>query len=133
MTFSVNNSPFAGQEGDYVTSRQIRDRLMRELETNVALRVEEGDSAEKFLVSGRGELHLGILIETMRREGYEFQVSQPQVIYREINGKPCEPFEYLVLDVPEAAVGSCIERLGQRKGEMKDIAALNVSASARAR
>ena len=121
MTLSVNNSPFAGQEGDYVTSRQIRDRLMRELETNVALRVEDGDSAEKFLVSGRGELHLGILIETMRREGYEFQVSQPQVIYREINGKPCEPYEYLVLDVPEAAVGSCIERLGQRKGEMKDM------------
>ena len=121
MTFSVNNSPFAGQEGDFVTSRQIRDRLMRELETNVALRVEQGDSAEKFLVSGRGELHLGILIETMRREGYEFQVSQPQVIYREINGKPCEPYEYLVLDVPEAAVGSCIERLGQRKGEMKDM------------
>ncbi|MEL6496264.1 MAG: translational GTPase TypA [Cyanobacteria bacterium J06623_7] len=121
MTFSVNNSPFAGQEGDYVTSRQIRDRLMRELETNVALRVEDGDSAEKFLVSGRGELHLGILIETMRREGYEFQVSQPQVIYREVKGKPCEPYEYLVLDVPEAAVGSCIERLGQRKGEMKDM------------
>ena len=121
MTFSVNNSPFAGQEGNFVTSRQIRDRLMRELETNVALRVEDGDSAEKFLVSGRGELHLGILIETMRREGYEFQVSQPQVIYREIKGKPCEPYEYLVLDVPEAAVGSCIERLGQRKGEMKDM------------
>ena len=121
MTFSVNNSPFAGQEGDYVTSRQLRDRLMRELETNVALRVEDGDSAEKFLVSGRGELHLGILIETMRREGYEFQVSQPQVIYREVNGKPCEPYEYLVLDVPEAAVGSCIERLGQRKGEMQDM------------
>ena len=121
MTFSVNNSPFAGQEGTYVTSRQIRDRLMRELETNVALRVETGDSAEKFLVSGRGELHLGILIETMRREGYEFQVSQPQVIYREINGKPCEPYEYLVLDVPEASVGSCIERLGQRKGEMMDM------------
>ncbi len=121
MTFSVNNSPFAGQEGDYVTSRQIRDRLMRELETNVALRVEPGDSAEQFLVSGRGELHLGILIETMRREGYEFQVSQPQVIYREINGTPCEPFEYLVLDVPETAVGSCIERLGQRKGEMQDM------------
>ncbi|WP_319420807.1 translational GTPase TypA [Pleurocapsa sp. FMAR1] len=121
MTFSVNNSPFAGQEGNFVTSRQIRDRLMRELETNVALRVEDGESAEQFLVSGRGELHLGILIETMRREGYEFQVSQPQVIYREVNGKPCEPFEYLVLDVPEAAVGSCIERLGQRKGEMKDM------------
>ena len=121
MTFSVNNSPFAGQEGTYVTSRQLRDRFDRELETNVALRVEDGESAEQFLVSGRGELHLGILIETMRREGYEFQVSQPQVIYREINGKPCEPYEYLVLDVPEAAVGSCIERLGQRKGEMKDM------------
>jgi GTP-binding protein len=123
MTFSVNNSPFAGLEGSFVTSRQIRDRLMRELETNVALRVEDGESAEQFLVSGRGELHLGILIETMRREGYEFQVSQPQVIYREIKGKSCEPFEYLVLDVPEAAVGSCIERLGQRKGEMKDMQA----------
>jgi len=121
MTFSVNDSPFAGQEGKFVTSRQIRDRLMRELETNVALRVEDGDSAEKFLVSGRGELHLGILIETMRREGFEFQVSQPQVIYREVNGQPCEPFEYLVLDVPEEAVGSCIERLGQRKGEMQDM------------
>lgn len=121
MTFSVNDSPFAGQEGTYVTSRQIRDRLMRELETNVALRVEEMDSPDKFAVSGRGELHLGILIETMRREGYEFQVSQPQVIYREIKGQPCEPFEYLVLDVPEAAVGGCIERLGQRKGEMQDM------------
>ncbi|HHP7230197.1 MAG TPA: translational GTPase TypA [Xenococcaceae cyanobacterium] len=123
MTFSVNNSPFAGLEGSYVTSRQIRDRLNRELETNVALRIEDGESAEQFLVSGRGELHLGILIETMRREGYEFQVSQPQVIYREINGQPCEPYEYLVLDVPEDAVGSCIERLGQRKGEMQDMQA----------
>ena len=121
MTFSVNNSPFAGQEGTYVTSRQLRDRFDRELETNVALRVEDGESAEQFLVSGRGELHLGILIETMRREGYEFQVSQPQVIYREIKGQPCEPYEYLVLDVPEEAVGSCIERLGQRKGEMQDM------------
>jgi GTP-binding protein len=121
MTFSVNDSPFAGQEGTFVTSRQLRDRLFRELETNVALRVEESDSAEKFLVSGRGELHLGILIETMRREGYEFQVSQPQVIYREVKGQPCEPFEYLVLDVPEEAVGSSIERLGQRKGEMQDM------------
>jgi GTP-binding protein len=117
----VNDSPFAGQEGDYVTSRQLRDRFMRELETNVALRVEETDSPDKFLVSGRGELHLGILIETMRREGYEFQVSQPQVIYREVNGQPCEPFEYLVLDVPEEAVGSCIESLGQRKGEMQNM------------
>ena len=121
MTFSVNDSPFAGQEGTYVTSRQLRDRLLRELETNVALRVEDTDSPDKFSVSGRGELHLGILIETMRREGYEFQVSQPQVIYREVNGQPCEPFEYLVLDVPEEGVGSCIERLGQRKGEMQDM------------
>lgn len=121
MTFSVNDSPFAGQEGTFVTSRQLRDRLFRELETNVALRVEETDSPDKFLVSGRGELHLGILIETMRREGYEFQVSQPQVIYREVSGKPCEPYECLVLDVPEESVGGCIERLGQRKGEMQDM------------
>jgi GTP-binding protein len=121
MTFSVNDSPFAGKEGSYVTSRQVRDRLFRELETNVALRVEETDSPDKFLVSGRGELHLGILIETMRREGYEFQVSQPQVIYREVNGQPCEPYECLVLDVPEEGVGNCIERLGQRRGEMQDM------------
>lgn len=121
MTFSVNDSPFAGQEGKLVTSRQVRDRLFRELETNVALRVEETDTPEKFSVCGRGELHLGILIENMRREGYEFQVAQPQVIYREVNGQPCEPFECLVLDVPEEAVGSCIERLGQRKGEMQDM------------
>ena len=121
MTFCVNDSPFAGQEGQFVTSRQIRDRLMRELETNVALRVEEADSPDRFAVSGRGELHLGILIENMRREGYEFQVSQPQVIYREVSGQPCEPFEYLVLDVPEDGVGGCIERLGQRKGEMQDM------------
>ena len=121
MTFSVNNSPFAGLEGTFVTSRQIRDRFNRELETNVALRVEDGESGDQFLVSGRGELHLGILIETMRREGFEFQVAQPQVIYREINGQPCEPYELLVLDVPEDAVGSCIERLGQRKGEMQDM------------
>jgi GTP-binding protein len=121
MTFSVNDSPFAGQEGTYVTSRQVRDRLMRELETNVALRVEETDSPDKFAVSGRGELHLGILIENMRREGYEFQVSQPQVIYREVSGQPCEPYEYLVLDVPEEAVGSCMERLGQRRAEMQDM------------
>ncbi|MEB3272199.1 MAG: translational GTPase TypA [Prochlorothrix sp.] len=121
MTFCVNDSPFAGQEGDYVTSRQVRDRLMRELETNVALRVEQGDTPEKFLVSGRGEMHLGILIETMRREGYEFQVSQPQVIYREINGQPCEPFEQLILDVTEESMGGCIERLGQRRGEMQNM------------
>jgi GTP-binding protein len=121
MTFAVNDSPFAGQEGNFVTSRQIRDRLMRELETNVALRVEETDSPDKFAVSGRGELHLGILIETMRREGYEFQVSQPQVIYREVSGHPCEPYELLVLDVPEEGVGGCMERLGQRRGEMQDM------------
>ncbi|NEP82402.1 MAG: translational GTPase TypA, partial [Okeania sp. SIO3B3] len=121
MTFSVNDSPFAGKEGKFVTSRQVRDRLMRELETNVALRVEETDSPEKFSVSGRGELHLGILIETMRREGYEFQVAQPQVIYREVSGQPCEPFELLVMDVPEDAVGGCIERIGQRKGEMQNM------------
>jgi GTP-binding protein len=121
MTFSVNDSPFAGQEGTMVTSRQVRDRLIRELETNVALRVEDTDSPDKLLVSGRGELHLGILIETMRREGYEFQVSQPQVIYREVSGQPCEPYECLVLDVPQEASGGCIERLGQRKGEMQDM------------
>lgn len=129
MTFSVNDSPFAGREGKFVTSRQIRDRLFRELETNVALRVEDANSPEKFLVSGRGELHLGILIETMRREGYEFQVSQPQVIYREVDGQSCEPYELLVLDLPEDSVGSCIERLGQRKAEMQD---MHISANGRA-
>jgi GTP-binding protein len=121
MTFWVNDSPFAGKEGKFVTSRQIRDRLMRELQTNVALRVEETDSPDKFLVSGRGELHLGILIETMRREGFEFQVSQPQVIYREINGQNCEPYEYLVIDVPEDAQGGVIDRLNQRRGEMQNM------------
>ncbi len=121
MTFCVNDSPFAGREGKFVTSRQLRDRLMRELETNVALRVEPTDSPDRFAVSGRGELHLGILIETMRREGYEFQVSQPQVIFREVNGQPCEPFEQLVLDVPEGAAGGCIERLGQRRAEMQNM------------
>jgi GTP-binding protein len=121
MTFVVNDSPFAGQEGSFVTSRQLRDRLMRELETNVALRVEPTDSPDRFSVSGRGELHLGILIETMRREGYEFQVSQPQVIYREVNGQPCEPYELLLLDVPEPGVGGCMERLGQRRGELQDM------------
>lgn len=121
MTFCVNDSPFAGTEGKNVTSRQVRDRLFRELETNVALRVDETDEADKFAVAGRGELHLGILIENMRREGFEFQVSQPQVIYREVGGQKCEPFELLALDVPEESVGGCIERLGQRKGEMQDM------------
>lgn len=124
MTFCVNDSPFAGKEGKFVTSRQLRDRLMRELETNVALRVEETDSPDRFQVSGRGELHLGILIETMRREGYEFQVSQPQVIFREVNGQPCEPYETLVMDVPEDAVGSVIEKLGTRKAEMQNMEAV---------
>jgi GTP-binding protein len=125
MTFCVNDSPFAGQEGKLVTSRQVRDRLFKELDTNVALRVEETDSPDRLAVSGRGELHLGILIETMRREGYEFQVSQPQVIYREINGQKCEPYELLALDVPEEAVGGCVERLGQRKAEMQNMMASN--------
>jgi GTP-binding protein len=121
VMIGVNDSPFAGQEGTFVTSRQLRERLMRELETNVALRVEETDSPDRFLVSGRGELHLGILLETMRREGYEFQVGQPKVIFREVNGQPYEPYECLVLDVPEATVGACIERLGQRRGEMQNM------------
>jgi GTP-binding protein len=121
MTFCVNDSPFAGKEGKFVTSRQLRDRLQKELLTNVALRVVDTDSPDRFAVSGRGELHLGILIETMRREGYEFQVSQPQVIFRTIDGTPCEPFETLVLDVPEEAVGGCIERLGVRRGEMQNM------------
>jgi GTP-binding protein len=118
MTFMVNDSPFAGKEGKLVTSRQVRDRLQRELLTNVALRFEDTDSPDRWLVSGRGELHLGILIETMRREGYEFQVSQPQVIFREIDGIPHEPYEMLVIDVPEPSVGACIEKLGSRKAEM---------------
>ena len=121
MTFVVNDSPFAGKEGKFVTSRQVRDRLNKELLTNVALRVEDTDSPDRWSVSGRGELHLGILIETMRREGYEFQVSQPQVIFRTIDGTPSEPFETLVLDVPEEAVGACIEKLGIRKAEMQNM------------
>ncbi|MFM8975264.1 MAG: translational GTPase TypA, partial [Vulcanococcus sp.] len=125
MTFVVNDSPFAGKEGKFVTSRQVRDRLQKELLTNVALRVEDTDSPDRWAVSGRGELHLGILIETMRREGYEFQVSQPQVIFRTIDGTPSEPFETLVLDVPEDSVGACIETLGIRKAEMQNMANTN--------
>ena len=121
MTFSVNDSPFAGQEGKFVTSRQIRERLFKELESNVALRVEESGSTDKFLVSGRGELHLGILIETMRREGFEFQVSKPEVIFKTINNQNYEPYEILVLDVPDEFVGSCIEAMGKRKGELKNM------------
>ena len=121
MNFMVNNSPFAGREGDFVTSRHIRDRLFRELETNVSLKVEETDSADCFKVSGRGELHLSILIETMRREGYEFQVSRPQVIFKEKDGKRLEPMERLVIDVPEEFSGSVIEKLGMRKAQMENM------------
>lgn len=121
MNFSVNDSPFAGTEGKFITSRQLRKRLYNELEKNVSLKVEDTASTDVFRVSGRGELHLGILIETMRREGYEFAVSKPEVIYKEINGERCEPYENLVIDVPEGYAGSCIERLSGRKGEMKEM------------
>ena len=118
MNFMVNDSPFAGREGKFVTSRNIRDRLFKEVETNVSMRVEETDSTDTFKVSGRGELHLSILIETMRRQGYEFQVSRPKVILKEINGKTCEPMELLIVEVPEQYVGAVIEKLGSRKGEL---------------
>lgn len=118
MMFMVNNSPFAGREGKFVTSRNLRDRLMKEVETNVALRVEETDSPDTFKVSGRGELHLSILIEEMRRQGYEFQVSSPVVIYKEVNGKKCEPIELLMIEVPDNYVGAVMEKLGSRKAEI---------------
>ena len=118
MTFSVNNGPFAGREGQFVTSRHIRDRLFKELERNVSLRVKETDSADSFEVSGRGELHLSVLIETMRREGFELLVSRPKVIFKEINGQKCEPIEDLVVNVPDDSVGTVIEKLGRRKAEM---------------
>lgn len=121
MNFSVNDSPFAGTEGKFVTSRQLRKRLYTELEKNVSLRVEDTDSTDCFKVSGRGELHLSILIETMRREGYEFAVSKPEVIFKNINGEQCEPYENLMVDVPDEYAGSAIERLSNRKGEMKDM------------
>ena len=118
MNFSVNDSPFAGREGQFVTSRHLRDRLFKETATNVSLKVEETDSADCFKVSGRGELHLSILIETMRRQGYEFQVSKPEVINKVIDGVNMEPVEYLVVDVPDEYVGSVIEKLSERKGQM---------------
>lgn len=118
MLFMVNNSPFAGQDGKYVTSRNIRDRLFKEIETNVAMKVEETDSADTFKVSGRGELHLSILIETMRRENFEFQVSRPQVIFKKVDGKTFEPIELLMIEVPDNYVGAVMEKLGARKSEL---------------
>ncbi len=121
MTFSVNNSPFAGQDGDFVTSRHLRNRLFKEMETNVSLKVEETDSADAFKVSGRGELHLSVLIETMRRQGYEFQVSKPQVITKVVDGKLMEPVELLMIDVPDEYVGAVIDKLSERKAQMKNM------------
>jgi GTP-binding protein len=118
MTFLVNNSPFAGKEGKWVTSRKLRERLYKELETDVALRVEDTDSPDAFVVSGRGELHLGILIENMRREGYELQVSKPEVIVKEVDGQKMEPIESLLIDVPEESMGAVMESLGTRKADM---------------
>jgi GTP-binding protein len=118
MTFSVNNSPFAGREGSFVTSRQIRSRLYKELQTDVSLRVEDTDSTDSFKVSGRGELHLSVLIENMRREGYEFQISKPEVLYKYENGKRYEPMEKVTIDVSNEFIGTVIDKLGQRKGEL---------------
>lgn len=121
MTFSVNNSPFAGKEGKFVTSRQIRERLNRQLRGDVSLRVRDGENAESFDVSGRGEMHLSILIENMRREGYELAVSKPRVLFKEIDGKVYEPSERLIIDVPEAFVGSCMEKMGIRGGALTEM------------
>lgn len=118
MTFSVNNSPFAGKEGKFLTSRHLRDRLMKETLKDVSLRVTETETTEAFRVAGRGEMHLSVLIETMRREGYEFQVSRPQVLFKEEEGHTMEPMEELVVDVPDACTGSVIEKMGPRKGVM---------------
>lgn len=126
MNFSVNDSPYAGQEGKFVTSRQLRKRLYDELEKNVSMRVEDTENTDKWVVSGRGELHLSILIETMRREGYEFQVSKPEVIYKTIDGVQMEPYENLFLDVPDECTGSCIERLAGRKAQMIDMQSTGV-------
>ncbi|MBQ8345605.1 MAG: translational GTPase TypA [Clostridia bacterium] len=121
MTFAVNNSPFAGKEGKFVTSRQLRDRLYKELLKDVSLRVEDGDTTEEFKVAGRGEMHLSILIETMRREGYEMTCSNPRVLYKEIDGVKCEPMERVTLDVPSEYVGAVVEKLGQRKGDLLEM------------
>ena len=125
MIFMVNNSPFAGKEGKFVTSRNIRDRLFKEIETNVAMKLEETDNADSYRVSGRGELHLSILIETMRREGYEFQVSRPKVIFKEENGKKMEPVEYLTIEVPTDYVGAVMEKLGARKANFVNMTSKN--------
>ena len=124
MIFSVNDSPFAGKEGKWVTTRHLRERLYRELLRDVSLRVEDTDSADSFRVSGRGEMHLSILIETMRREGYEFQVSSPKVLYKEIDGQRYEPVERLIVDVPESATGAVFEKMGTRKGELVHMSAV---------
>ena len=121
MTFQVNTSPFAGRDGKYLTSRQLKERLERELIHNVALRVEEGTDPEKFRVSGRGELHLSVLLETMRREGYELAVSRPEVIFREVDGVICEPYELLTVDLEETSQGAIMQALGERRGELKDM------------
>lgn len=125
MYFSVNNSPFNGREGSLLTSRQIKDRLDKELKINVALRVEQTESPEVFKISGRGQLHLGVLIENMRREGFELQVSAPEVIYKTIDGQKCEPIEFVIIDVPEEYQGVVMENLGRRKGEMKNMTHLD--------
>jgi GTP-binding protein len=119
MTFQVNNSPFAGREGKFVTTRQIRDRLDKELQHNVALKVEDTGDPDKFKVSGRGELHLSVLIENMRREGFEMGVSRPEVIIKEIDGKKCEPIEELTIDLPEHLSGRAVEFVTIRKGELE--------------
>ena len=125
MTFSVNDSPFAGREGQYVTSRHLRARLMRELQTDVSLRVNDTESTDAFEVCGRGELHLSILIENMRRQGYEFSVSKPQVIYKVIDGVKCEPIERLVVDTPQASAGAVIEKIGRRRGVLEHMSGMD--------